>query len=146
MEGKTLRAYAKAYLLRAGVNPNDIRRKVEGPSGKWVVQTAAEGAATNEFFVEMLVAQTLQAESSGSLLAKSPEMDLLLRLAGTTQIARAIREKGSSAGKPFLFVVAGRTRPAGIRGISGRELPRKELSKSELLRVEKAALLNAQRG
>ena len=146
MEGKTLRAYAKAYLFGAGVNPIDVKRKVEGPSGKWVVQTAAEGAATNEFFVEMLVAQTLQAESSGSLLAKSPEMDFLLRLAGTTQVARAIREKGSLVGKPFLLVVAGRTRPARIRGNSGRELPRKELSKSELLRVEKAALLNAQRG
>jgi len=146
MEGESLRAYARAYLYEAGWNPEDVKRKVAGPPGGRVVQTAAEGAATNEFFVEMLAAQTLHAEASGSLLARSPEMDLLLRLAGTTQISKAIREKGSSAGKPFLLVVAGRKRPAGIRGMSGQELPRRELSKNELRRVEKAALLSAQKG
>jgi tRNA threonylcarbamoyladenosine modification (KEOPS) complex Cgi121 subunit len=146
MEGENLRAYARAYLCDAGSNPEEVKRKIAGSPGGWVVQTAAEGAATNEFFVEMLAAQTIQAEASGSLLAKSPEMDLLLRLAGTTQISRAIREKGSWAGKPFLLVVAGGRRPAGIRGMSRRELPRRELSKNELRRVEKAALLSAQKG
>jgi tRNA threonylcarbamoyladenosine modification (KEOPS) complex Cgi121 subunit len=143
---KILRAHVRAYLCDAGPNPEDFKREIAGPPGGWLVQTAAEGAATNEFFVEMLAAQTLQAEASRSLLAKSPEMDLLLRLAGTTQISRAIREKGSSAGKPFLLVVAGRRRPPGIRGMSGQELPRRELSKNELRRVEKAALLSAQKG
>jgi tRNA threonylcarbamoyladenosine modification (KEOPS) complex Cgi121 subunit len=90
----------------------------------------------------MLAAQTLQAEASGSLLAKSAEMDLLLRLAGTSQISRALREKGSSAGRPFLLVVAGRTKPAEIGAVSCKELPRRELSKNELRRVEKAALLS----
>jgi len=110
-----------------------------------VIQTAARGSATNEFFVEMLAAQTLQASKSGSLLAKSPEMDFLLRLAGTTQISRAIKESGSVRGKAFILVVAGPTRPGGIRGVSGVELPRHGLSKSELQRVEKGALLSAQK-
>jgi len=146
MEGERTRAYARAYNCGAGLSPSDVKQEIAGSSGRWVVQTAAEGAAANEFFVEMLVAQTLQAEASGSLLAKTPEMDLLLRLAGTTQISRAIREKGSSPGKPFLLVVGGRTRPAEVRGLSGLELPRKGLTKSELQRVERAALLSAQRG
>ncbi|MDG7007356.1 MAG: hypothetical protein JRN06_03815 [Nitrososphaerota archaeon] len=113
-------------------------------SDRWVVQTAAEGAATNEFFVEMLAAQTLRAAESGTLLANSPEMDFLLRLAGTTQITRAIREKGSAKGKPFLLVVAGRTIPES-GPVLGQELPRHGLSKGELQRVEKAALLSARR-
>ena len=83
---KSLRAHARAYLCGAGLNPDDVRRKAAAPSGRWVVQTAAGGAATNEFFVEVLAAQTLRAEESGTLLANSPEMDFLLRLAGTTQI------------------------------------------------------------
>jgi tRNA threonylcarbamoyladenosine modification (KEOPS) complex Cgi121 subunit len=145
MEVERVRAHARAYLCGAGPNPDDVKRKAAGPSGKWVVQTAAGAAAENEFFLEMLAAQTLQAEASGSLLARSPEMDFLLRLAGTTQISRAIREKGSSKGKPFLLVVAGRTKPGGMGWISGQELPRRGLSKSELQRVEKAALLSAQR-
>ena len=145
MEGESLRAYARAYLCGPGLDPTEVRRMVAGPSGEWVVQTAAEGSATNEFFLEMLAAQTLQAEASGSLLARSPEMDLLLRLAGTTQISRAIREKGSAPGKPFLVVVAGRSPPDAIRGIGGQELPRHRLSKDELQRVEEAALLSARR-
>ena len=144
MEGESLRAHAMAFLCRAGSNPDDVRRNAAALSGNWVVQTAAEGAATNEFFLEMLAAQTLRAKESGVLLANSPEMDFLLRLAGTTQISRAIRERGSAKGKPFLLVVAGPRRP-DPGPVPGQELPRRRLSKDELQRVEKAALLSAQR-
>lgn len=145
MEGESLRAHARAYLCGAGLNPEEVKRNAAGRPGRWIVQTAAGEAADNEFFVEMLAAQTLQAEVSGALLANSPEMDLLLRLAGTTQISRAIREKGSVRGKPFLLVVAGRAAPRAVGGTPGKELPRRELSEKELQRVEKAALLSAQR-
>ena len=144
-EGESLRTYARAYLCGAGSDPELVWRQAAPPSGRWLVQTAAEGAATNEFLVEMLAAQTFRAEASGSMLARSAEMDFLLRLAGTTQISRAIREKGSAKGEPFLLVVAGRTKPRRKRGVPGEELPRRELSKSELQRVEKAALLNVQK-
>ena len=109
------------------------------------MQTAREGSADNEAFVEMLSAQTLRAEASRSLLARSPQMDFLLRLAGTTQISRAIGEKGAVAGEPFLLVLAGRRRPKAVRMPGCRELPRRPLSRPELERVEKAALLDAQR-
>jgi tRNA threonylcarbamoyladenosine modification (KEOPS) complex Cgi121 subunit len=109
-----------------------------------IVQTARMGAARNQRLVEMLAAQTIQAESSGSLLAEKPEIDFLLRLAGTTQISKAIRDQGARAGAPFLLVVAGR---AGVRGATGLEfeLPSHELSALELARVEKGALLNTRR-
>ena len=99
----------------------------------------------NEVFVELLAAQTLQAESSGGLLANKPEMDFLLRLAGTTQISRAIRDAGAKAGGQFVLVVAGRSVVRRPPGIVAKELPRRGLTDSERARIEKAALLNAER-
>jgi len=140
-----LRAFARAYLCGRELKPEELKRRVALANRGAVVQTAAKGAASNEFFVEMLAAQTLHAESSGSLLARRPEIDLLLRLAGTTQISKAIKEKGAASGEPFLFVVAGRKRPKQVRGLAAQELPRRRLSRNELQRVERAALLDAQR-
>ena len=140
-----MRACARAFLCGPDQNPEDLKRKFAGRHGGWVVQTAAMGAAGNEFLVEMIAAQTLGADASGALLAKSPAMDLLLRLAGTTQISKAIREVGSVRGKPFLLIIAGRSRPRISGDIAARELPRRGLSKLELEQVEKAALLSAQR-
>ena len=145
MEGESLRAHARAYLCRAGSNPDDVKRNAAALSGSWVVQTAAEGAATNEFFLEMLAAQTLLAEETGSLLAKKREVDFLLRVAGTAQISRAIKERGMRPGRKFLVVVAG---PAEVRGtgeLDVPELPRRGLTKTELRRIERAAFLSAQR-
>jgi tRNA threonylcarbamoyladenosine modification (KEOPS) complex Cgi121 subunit len=110
-----------------------------------MVQAAKRGLAGNEVFIELLAAQTLQAESSGGLLANRPEIDFLLRLAGTTQISKAIREAGVKAGDQFVLVVAGRSTIRCPSGFGGTELPRLELTASELERIEKAALLNAER-
>jgi tRNA threonylcarbamoyladenosine modification (KEOPS) complex Cgi121 subunit len=138
-----LRAHARVFLCGADQSPEELKGKLAARPGKWVVQTAAEGSAANESLVEMIAAQTLRAEASGTLLAKSPEMDLLLRLAGTSQISKAIRERGSAKGRPFLLIVAGGTRPRVADGLA--ELPRRDLSKAELEQVERAALLSAQR-
>ena len=110
-----------------------------------MVQAAKRSMAVNGLFVEMLAAQTLQAESSGRLLANKPEIDFLLRLAGTTQISKAIKSAGVSQGERFILVVAGRSAVRLPQGIDGRELPRRELTVSELGGIEKAALLNAKR-
>lgn len=93
----------------------------------------------------MIAAQTLQAESSGSLLAKKREIDFVLRMDGTTQISRAIKNQGVQAGAPFIVVIASRSPAKGVRHFKGTELPKKELTVAELNRVEKAALLNAKR-
>ncbi|MDG6898764.1 MAG: hypothetical protein JRN24_03390 [Nitrososphaerota archaeon] len=122
-----------------------MKEKLASANLSSMVQAANAGSAKNESFVEMLAAQTLHADASGSLLAKKPEIDFLLRLAGTTQIARAIREHGAKEGAPFLLVVAARTPVRGPSEVSGLELPRRDLSLAELARVEKAALLSAQR-
>lgn len=127
------------------MTPEETKRKLQAANRGSVVQTSAVDAASNEFYVEMLAAQTLQAESSGSMLAKKPEIDFLLRLAGTTQISRAIKEKGARPGRPFLVTVAGRSVVRRAAGLPARELPRRNLTRGELGRIEKAALLGAER-
>jgi tRNA threonylcarbamoyladenosine modification (KEOPS) complex Cgi121 subunit len=87
----------------------------------------------------------LLAEASGALLAKKPEVDLLLRLAATTQISTAISQLGSKVGDPFLAVVASRRKIASPEYLAPFELKRNDLSKKEQDRVERAALLDVER-
>jgi tRNA threonylcarbamoyladenosine modification (KEOPS) complex Cgi121 subunit len=140
-----MRIFAKAFLCRRGASPEDFKRRLADANPGSMVQAAKGGLVGNEVFIELLAAQTLQAESSGGLLANKPEIDFLLRLAGTTQISRAIRDAGARSGDQFVLVVAGRSTIRRPSGIDGKELPRLELTASELGRIEKAALLNAER-
>jgi tRNA threonylcarbamoyladenosine modification (KEOPS) complex Cgi121 subunit len=140
-----LSAYVKAYMCPAGMQPEEVKLELLKSNPGAVVQTAKPDVVKNEFFYEMLAAQTLLAEASGSLLAKKPEVDLLLRLAGTTQISRAISEFGSKAGDPFLVVVAGRRGIASPEYLAPFEMKRTGLSKKEIDRVEMAALLDVER-
>jgi len=94
----------------------------------------------------MIAAQTLSANGTQNLLAKKPEVDLLLRLAGTSQISRAIEQMGAKKGKPFLLVIAGSGRgltSLSVKELGGSELEKRDLSSDELDRIEQAALLNA---
>lgn len=140
-----MRVFARVYLCGKGLRPEEMKSRLSTLNAGSIVQAARGDSARNAFFVEMLAAQTLYAENSGSLLARKPEVDLLLRLAGTTQIARAIREQGAKEGEPFLLVVAGRSAVRAPSELSRMELVRRNLSPEELDRVEKAALLNVQR-
>jgi len=140
-----MRIFAKAFLCPRDASPQDLKRRLADVNPGSMVQAARRGLLGNEVFVELLAAQTLQAESSGGLLAKKPEIDFLLRLAGTTQISRAIRDAGAKSGEEFVLVVAGRSVVRRPSGIDGKELPRLGLTNSELGRIEKAALLNVER-
>ena len=135
------RIFAKAYSCGPETDPEACKRKLSLAHPGAVVQAAKRGSASNELFVEMLAAQTLSAETSGSLLAKKPEIDLLLRLAGTNQISTAIREKGVKGGEPFLVIWAGRSELKSPKGFAEKELPRRALNRAELAKVERAALL-----
>jgi tRNA threonylcarbamoyladenosine modification (KEOPS) complex Cgi121 subunit len=137
--------HARAYRCGADLGPDEVKREAARANQGSLVQTASEDSAGNESFVEMLAAQTFRAEASGSMLAKKREVDLLLRLAGTTQISKAIREKGAAEGKPFLLVVVGKRIPRQVPGLAGAELPRRPLSRVELQMIERAALLDVQK-
>lgn len=138
--------FARAYRFGRGESIDEVKRKLAGSNPGSLVQVAEAGSADNEALVEMLAAQTFGAEASGSMLANKPEVDLLLRLAGTTQISKAIRGHGASPGEGFLAINAGRTALAVPPGFGESELPRKALAKSELSRIERAALLSALKG
>jgi tRNA threonylcarbamoyladenosine modification (KEOPS) complex Cgi121 subunit len=138
-------AYVKAYLCPAGMSPSDAKKELSLKNPEALVQTAKAGNVDNELFLEMLAAQTLLAQSSGALLAKKPEVDLLLRLAGTAQISKAISRHGSREGKKFLAIVAGSKKVKAPPGFDSYQLKRKELSEKELDRIERAALLDAER-
>lgn len=140
-----MRIFAKAYLCSRTLEPEEAKKMASAINPGSMVQTARAGAAVNETYAEMIAAQTFHAAAAGSLLANRPEIDFLLRMAGTTQISKAISTLGSRKGERYLLVVASQ---AEIRSEPRREmleLPRRDLSKAELGKIERAALLSAKR-
>jgi tRNA threonylcarbamoyladenosine modification (KEOPS) complex Cgi121 subunit len=139
-------AFARAYRFEGRQSLDEVKKKLLSANPGTLVQAIRPEKVHNEFFIEMLAAQTFTALASGSLLAKKPEIDLLLRVAGTTQISRAIKEQGAKSGQDFLAINAGTSELAAPVGFERREIPREELSKAELVKIERAALLDAGRG
>jgi len=145
MAGRMMKIFARAYLCGPELHPEEVKRKFQDANEGFVVQTTKADTTSNELFVEMLAAQTLTAKALGSLLANKPEIDLLLRLAGTTQISRSIKQKGARDGSRFLVVIAGSSEVKEPKALAARRLERRELVRSELSRIETAALLNTKR-
>jgi len=141
------RVETRCYAVGDETDPTTAKDVLARRHPSLLVQAVKAGTATNEFFVEMICAQTLRAQASGVLLARKPEIDLLLRLASTTQISVAIAKAGAKRGTPFLVIAAGDSR--AVRAVrvpaEWRRLDRFELSDAELERIERAALLNAAR-
>lgn len=136
-----------SVVIGGDTDPDSVRRAVATRVPGAIVQAVRADATTNGFFVQMIAAQTLRANGTPNLLARKPEVDLLLRLAGTTQISRAIDLIGTKKGKPFLLVIAGPRKELGNlnwKEFGGSELETRDLSSEELERIETAALLNAQ--
>ncbi len=94
----------------------------------------------------MVAAQTLSAIRTGNLLAKKPEVDFLMRVAGNAQIKQAIDKAGAKKGERFLLVAFSERDFKFRKGLEWSSLARSGLRKSDLERVEQAALLNALRG
>jgi tRNA threonylcarbamoyladenosine modification (KEOPS) complex Cgi121 subunit len=143
-----MEAKVVSVIIRKGADPDTVRKLVEARIPEAIVQAVRADAAANGFFVEMIAAQTLRAKGTQNLLAKKPEVDLLLRLAGTAQISRAIKQIGAKKGRSFLLVIAGPERglaSLSMKELGGSELEKHDLSSDELDRIEQAALLNALR-
>ena len=138
-----------------GVPPEeveDLLTKVRKQTPGVIVQVVGAERAPNPSAVEMIAAQTLTAAKSGATLAERPELDLLLRLAGTRQIGEAFQRVGyKSNDKRFFMVAASEGSGAPLARMSKRlsadkrfkEVARKKLAKSDLEQVERAALLAA---
>ena len=138
-----------SFLIEAGPDPDSIREKVIAQTPGSLVQAVSARAAKNGYYIEMIAAQTLHATGTPNLLARKPEVDLLLRFAGTTQISRAIGQMGAKIGRPFILVVAGPAKQlarVNWAELHGKELVKRDLSPDELERIEAAALLNVLKG
>jgi len=143
-----LAAETRCYVVGSETDPADAKHAISRGHPELLVQTVRAETASNESFVGMICAETMSAERSQVLLARKPEIDLLLRLASTTQISVAIGKVGVGKGEPFLLIVAGEGKTVkAIRPPAGwKRLDRRPLSKGELELIERAALLNAARG
>lgn len=126
----------------------DVRAKNPGV----LVQVFGAGVQPNPAAIELMAAQTLSAQKVGANLAERPELDLLLRIAGTRQIGEALRRAGYKAGAKRLFMVAAAegedprlARMAEVLRKDARvsELKRRPPSEEDLRGVERAALLAA---
>ena len=112
-----------------------------------IVQLLAMDSVPPGRAVAMIAEQTLRARRTGAMLADKPEVDLLLRLAGTNQISAAIEKAGYRSGGAMVLVAAGPS--PGIRALrrelsgDGRiaGLPDQELDGDALDLVDAAALL-----
>jgi hypothetical protein len=99
--------------------------------------------------VVMICEQTFRAAKTGALLAEKPEVDLLLRLAGTNQISVAIQRAGYRSGGTMILVAAGppkdivALRRELSRGSRFSILPDGEMDEEGFMAVEVAALLGA---
>ena len=144
-----MRHAARCYTFGGSAASESVRQSVQGALPGLLVQAVDSAALSNEKVAEILGEQTLEACRLGSALAKKREVDLLMRLGGTTQISRAIREVGAKRGSGFVLVVIGEE--ADILALESKEaagwtrLPRSELSRDDLRRIERGALLNAER-
>ena len=137
-----------SFRLEGTSDPDAVRKALAAAAPRSVVQAFRAKGPCNAFYLEMIAAQTLRAVGTPNLLARKPEVDLLLRLAGTTQISRAIAEVGARKGQPFIVTMAGPTTTGSrlsLRRIGGTRLKRSKLTPGELDRIEAAALLNVSR-
>ncbi len=139
------------YAVRSCAFPGDSdpdteRQQARALLSRGFVQTVRATAADNAFFVEVIAAQTLRAWEKDELVARRPEIDFILRMAGTSQISKALGEVGSRKGASFVLVVASPGRVPMGNALRGRALARRDLSLDERDRVERAALLGALRG
>jgi tRNA threonylcarbamoyladenosine modification (KEOPS) complex Cgi121 subunit len=142
-----LKIHARAYWFDENSDPDGLKERIRKRHPGFLVQTARAEPGVNGRFIKMIAAQTLNASDTGNLLAKRPEIDFLLRLAGTTQISRAIGKSGSRKGEGFVLVVANAKKPVPqLKVGDAKQVPDRGLTGRELEKVEDAALLNAARG
>jgi tRNA threonylcarbamoyladenosine modification (KEOPS) complex Cgi121 subunit len=158
MEGEGTRMARETTLScecwEVDVDPAEIERLLQGArkeSPEAIIQAFSASRTPNGAAVEMIAAQTLTAARSGSTLAERPELDLLLRLAGTRQIGEAFKRVGYKSSGKRLFMVAASVAGEGLKSMRTRAsgdrrfalVAKRRLGKVDLDLVERAALLAA---
>ena len=125
-------------------------RRLRKESPRLVIQMLSMKRRPNTRAVRMIAAQTLRALKTDSMIAAKPEMDLLLRMAGTAQISEAMEKAGYGAGGRRFLVAAGPDRgvarlekslTAGVSAARYSLLAEDVLDAGGIKMVETAALL-----
>ena len=136
---------ARAKLAPGAANGELLSLRRRYPN--LIVQLVSLERVPGNRAIAMIGQQTLRAAKTGAMLAAKPEVDLLLRLAGTAQIVRAIENAGYGARGTKLLVAAG---PELDAGRLRRELAKspdyvimrgEDIDAEDLATVERAALL-----
>ena len=136
------------YVLTFGPHsdPDSTKAALAKSNPEAVVQTLSAALGIGSSALELLAAQTLVAKGANEMLARKPEVDFLLRVAGTSQITRAIKSVGATKGKSFLLVLASEgKRGLTVSGSMGRPMARRPLNRKDMDSVEAGALLSARR-
>jgi tRNA threonylcarbamoyladenosine modification (KEOPS) complex Cgi121 subunit len=102
---------AEAKLAPEEAEPELLRLRSTHPG--LVIQLVSVKRLPSARAVLMIAAQTLRALDTDSLLAAKPEVDLLLRLAGTSQITVALKKNGYRSRGTMMLVAAGPEKDLG---------------------------------
>jgi len=137
------------FLLEGRGEWEDLKARLLRSFPDLLFQLVDARSGSNERFFRLITAQTLKASGDGSLLARKPEVDLLLRIARNTQISEALARVGYERGEKRILIAAGKKGEvmglvaSGI--VEGMRLRSVELSENEWLSVEEAAIRSALR-
>jgi tRNA threonylcarbamoyladenosine modification (KEOPS) complex Cgi121 subunit len=130
---------------RADGGWNRLKAELNRSFPSLLFQLVDSKSSTNESFFRLIAKQTLTAIEGGSLLARKPEIDLILRLARTTQISEAVDRIGYKEGNGRILIAAGRIgevrRFLAAGKVRGKRLTSSALNKREWGWVEEAAIL-----
>jgi tRNA threonylcarbamoyladenosine modification (KEOPS) complex Cgi121 subunit len=91
--------------------PEDAERelaRLRKSNPELIIQLVSMKKPPSAKAVSMIGEQTLRAKETGALLADRPEVDLLLRLAGTSQISEGLKKSGYRSGGKIMLVAAGK--------------------------------------
>lgn len=137
------------YVFLTREKADRAKARIAKHAPELLCQVARAVACGNENAARLIAAQTLTARANGTLIAKKAEIDLLLRLAGTSQILEAIRKAGCRNNDRTLLIAAGSDRSVrkllAMRDIGGRRLRSGPLTTKEKMMIENAAVLSALR-
>lgn len=117
-----------------------------------IVQLLSLPDKPNSKRIKMIASQTIRSIQKGTLLAGKPEVDIMLRLAGTTQISKAISNLGyTGSGSRVIVAMGARSDLKRFEKYAARNPERyrkttgTKLMKADLEAVERAALLSGAR-
>lgn len=87
-------------------DPVKFMEKLKASFPHIIVQAINAKFVAGHRHLELVLKQTLEAKRRGILYAKSPELDLLVRISCDTQISRAIKTVGIEKGVQNIVIVA----------------------------------------